>query len=424
MDLSVVIPARNEAKNLSSLLPQIVSVLTDLNISYEIIIVDAEADPDTYEVVQKYSVALLRPEHKGYGAALQAGFDKSCGSYIVTMDADLSHSPDFLISFWNDHNNSDILIASRYVGGGRAIMPWYRLILSKILNLVFSRGLDLKVRDMSSGYRLYRSSIIKSSKFISQDLNILQEILVYALIDGYNVLEIPFIYRPHQLGTSHYRVFRFGLQYLRTFSMLWKIRNSIASADYDARAFDTLMPPQRYWQRQRYKYITTMIPHEDKCLDVGCGSSRILGALHHGSTGLDIQMRKLRYSRCYSKNNYINGSALTLPIASKSIKCLICSEVIEHIPGRSVLSELDRVLSPDGLLILGTPDYSKWEWLLIERIYKLVLPQAYADEHITHYTYKEIINEFVNDRAYDVVAIRYILQGEMIICLHKPKINI
>jgi ubiquinone/menaquinone biosynthesis C-methylase UbiE len=164
-----------------------------------------------------------------------------------------------------------------------------------------------------------------------------------------------------------------------------------------------------------------MIPLEEKCLDVGCGSSRILGALHDGSIGLDIQMSKLRYSRCYSKNIYLNGSALTLPIANKSIKCLICSEVIEHIPGRSVLSELDRVLSPNGLLILGTPDYSKWEWLLIERIYKFVLPQAYADEHITHYTYDEITSEFVIKRGYKLEAKRYILHGELIVSLRKPK---
>jgi SAM-dependent methyltransferase len=274
---------------------------------------------------------------------------------------------------------------------------------------------------MSSGFRLYNSSIIKSRKYISLDLNILQEILVSALIDGYNVLEIPFTYQPRQLGTSHSRVFAFGLKYLQTFTRLWKIRNSISSADYDARAFDTLIPPQRYWQRQRFKLITEMIRHEENCLDVGCGSSRILGALPQGSIGLDIQMRKLRYSRRYSSNYYINASALKLPVADCTINCLICSEVIEHIPGRSVLSELDRVLCPHGLLVLGTPDYSRWEWLLIERIYKFVLPQAYADEHITHYTYTGIVHEFVNQRGYSVEATHYILHGELIVSLRKPE---
>ena len=68
----------------------------------------------------------------------------------------------------------------------------------------------------------------------------------------------------------------------------------------------------------------------------------------------------------------------------------------------------------------GTPDYSKWEWVLIEKIYKLILPQAYADEHITHYTYRGIIDEFVLKRSYSIEKTHYILQGELIIGLRKP----
>jgi ubiquinone/menaquinone biosynthesis C-methylase UbiE len=153
---------------------------------------------------------------------------------------------------------------------------------------------------------------------------------------------------------------------------------------------------------------------------VGCGSSQILNALPVGSIGLDIQMRKLRYSRCYVKNSYINGSALTLPLASDTMNCIVCSEVIEHIPRSAVLSELDRVLKPGGLLVLGTPDYSKWEWNVIEKLYKLILPQAYADEHITHYTYREIINEYITKRGYSVEKTHYIFQSELIIGLRKP----
>ncbi|MFZ0531592.1 MAG: glycosyltransferase [Anaerolineales bacterium] len=419
LELSVIIPARNEAENLLYLLPQVHQVLTNLKISYEIIIVDEDANQETYAIVKKNSAKLIIPNSKGYGVALQAGFQEAYGAYIVTMDADLSHSPEFLTALWNARQNSDIIIASRYAKGGRAIMPRSRLALSKILNLVFSRGLDLRIRDMSSGYRLYKASILKRRRLESQDFNILQELLVSALVEGFSVLEIPFTYQPRQHGTSHARIFKFGIKYLQTFSKLWKIRNSIASADYDARAFDTFMPPQRYWQRQRYKYITNLIQNGDNCLDVGCGSSRILGALPDGSIGLDIQMRKLRYSRCYHKI-YVNSSATSLPITSESMKCIICSEVVEHIPGRFVFSELDRVLSPNGLLILGTPDYSKWEWIVIEKLYKLILPQAYADEHITHYTYREIIDEFVSKRGYTIEKFHYILRSELIISLRKP----
>ncbi len=419
IDLSVVIPALHEAENLTKLLPQLQQLLRNKDINYEIFIVDETADAETRTAVENNSCTLLCPQTKGYGAALKAGFQSANGDYIITMDADLSHPPIFLNPMWAARDQADIIIASRYILGGRAIMPGSRLVLSKILNQVFSRGLDLNLRDMSSGYRLYKAPAIKNRFYRSNDFDVLQEILVNALTEGFSVAEIPFTYEPRQHGSSHARVFKFGLKYIQTFFSLWKLRNSIASADYDARAYVTFMPPQRYWQRQRYKHITQMIRKDTKCLDVGCGSSRILGALPEGSVGLDIQMRKLRYSRCYRKI-FVNGSAMALPIQNESIKCLICSELVEHVPRGIVLSELDRVLSPGGILILGTPDYSRWEWIVIEKLYKLILPQAYADEHITHYTFREITDEFVRNRGYIVETFRYILNSELIICMRKP----
>jgi dolichol-phosphate mannosyltransferase len=418
LDLSVIIPAINEQENLSFLLPELKKVLERISITYEIIVVDETAGTETKQIVIRNSCIILCPDCRGYGAALKAGFGEAKGNYILTMDADLSHSPKFVTALWEARNKAEIIIASRYIDHGKAIMPLSRLILSRVLNQVFSRGLDLHVKDMSSGFRLYKASTLMRQDYKGNDFNFLQEVLVDALIDGFTVIEIPFTYQPREHGSSHARVFKFGLKYLQTFYQLWKLRNSIASADYDYRAYVTLMPPQRYWQRRRYKHITGLVESNIKCLDIGCGSSRILGALFSGSIGLDIQMGKLRFSRSFNKP-LINGSALMLPISTGAIKCIICSQVIEHIPRGTIFQELDRVLGPNGLLILGTPDYSKWQWLVIEKLYKLILPQAYADEHITHYSYREIVDEFKEKRGYSIENIHYILQGELIIALRK-----
>ena len=176
---------------------------------------------------------------------------------------------------------------------------------------------------------------------------------------------------------------------------------------------------QRYWQRKRYKHIKQMSQGQGKCLDVGCGSSRIMETLPPGSLAIDILMRKLRYSRRYG-HALVQGSIFTLPVPSAHYPSVICSQVIEHVPRDDALDELDRVLQSGGLLILGTPDYAKWQWVIIEKLYKILLPQAYADEHITHYTYDELISEFVEKRGYVLEARRYILQGEMILALRKP----
>jgi ubiquinone/menaquinone biosynthesis C-methylase UbiE len=272
---------------------------------------------------------------------------------------------------------------------------------------------------MSSAFRLYKSHVIKGLGTESRGYDILQEILVKALMMGYEIKEIPFIYQSDD--PAYWRVIQFGLAYFKTFMRLWKLRNSIASADYDARAYNALMPPQRYWQRKRYQIITEMISSngKKKCLDVGCGSSRIIGALPHESIALDILLRKLRYARRFGRAT-VQGSIFDIPIPDQSFPCVLCSQVIEHVPRANVLDELDRVLQPGGFLILGTPDYANWQWLVIEWLYKVLLPQAYADEHITHYTYQELISEFVSKRGYKLETVKYILKGELVLGLRKP----
>jgi dolichol-phosphate mannosyltransferase len=217
MNLSVIIPARHEAANLALLLPEVNRVLRNLAVTYEIVVCDELADEKTIEVA---------PELHGYGSALQSGFGLAQGEFIITMDADLSHPAEFLTDLWRAHNTADIIIASRYVNGGRAIMPLSRLVLSRILNMFFRWGLGLSVRDVSSGYRMYRSTYIKNHTCTSRNFNILQELLVSAIVDGYSVQEIPFTYESRKHGSSHARIIQFGINYLQTFIQMRKIRNA------------------------------------------------------------------------------------------------------------------------------------------------------------------------------------------------------
>ena len=158
------------------------------------------------------------------------------------MDADLSHPPDVVEPLWGARTEGEIVIASRYVPGGRATMGCYRYGLSRILNTFFACGLNVPIRDLSSDFRLYRASVRKGQRPSARDFDILQQILVQAYADGWIVREVPFSYAPRLHGASHARVLRVGAAYLRTFWQLWKLRNSILAADYDDRAHDSRDP--------------------------------------------------------------------------------------------------------------------------------------------------------------------------------------
>src|SRR5439155_974914 len=153
---------------------------------------------------------------------------------------------------WATRSAAEVVIASRYIHGGTADMPRSRRILSRTLNLVFKRGLSLPYSDLSSGYRLYRRRALDSLELRGTDFNILEEILIRAVAAGFTVQEVPFHYRPRLAAKTHARLASFAVSYLKTFGTMWKLRNSIASADYDARAYDSIVPLQRYWQRRRH----------------------------------------------------------------------------------------------------------------------------------------------------------------------------
>ncbi|MGQ9815925.1 MAG: class I SAM-dependent methyltransferase, partial [Candidatus Roseilinea sp.] len=205
---------------------------------------------------------------------------------------------------------------------------------------------------------------------------------------------------------------------LHQIASLWQRRNSILSADYDDRAYDSVIPRQRYWQRQRFRLITELIAGEGPVLDVGCGSSRILSALPKGSLGVDILLRKVRYARRFGIP-LAQASGFQLPVADGAFPCVVCSQVIEHVPkDTTILDELCRALAPGGRLVIGTPDYDHWEWRLTEKLYGFFAPGGYADEHIAHYSRRELLDIFAA-RGFAHEATRYILRGELIMAFRK-----
>jgi dolichol-phosphate mannosyltransferase len=421
MDLSVILPVVNESDNLRILLPRLKSILEREKISYEIVVVDGGSTDGTGETARALGARVVPERRRGYAGALATGFAEAAGDYLLTLDADLSHEPDFVGKMWRARERGDIVIASRYVRGGVAYTSFIRRATSWILNAVLRRMLSMPVRDMSSGFRLYRREALDGIELDSKNFEVQEEVLVRSYARGFSVVEVPFTYFPRGAGRSHAKLLGFGMDIARSALRLWKLRNSLESADYDERGFYSIIPIQRYWHRRRHHITVSWARGAARVLDAGCGSSIIIQSLNN-AVGLDYNLGKLRFLRRYGIA-LVRGSAFALPFRDDGFDCVISSEVIEHIPYDEVLfTEMRRVLRMGGTLILGTPDYATIGWRVIEPIYGFLMPGGYKDEHVTHYT-RERLNEILTRHGFAVEESAYVGGSELIMRCRKIELR-
>lgn len=412
-DITVLILAKNESGNIGRLIDKIRVVIEKLRVGYEIIVIDGKSFDSTVSEAKSAGALVFNQNKDGFGEALKLGFSKATGVYILTLDADFTHHPAFINKMWAAKSDAEIVIASRYVTGGGSNVGYFRKILSRILNWVYAKALSVPVTDLSSNFRLYRRDLLKNISIDGHDFDALEEILVKIYCIGGRITEIPVYYMQRKEGVSNARLFKFGWQLLKTLFRLFKLRNSILSADYDERAFFSRIPLQRYWQRKRHKHIIDYSVDSNFVLDIGCGSSVILRT-HPHVVGVDVSFSKLFYMRKYNVP-IAEASVIELPFADGSFTGVIFSQVIEHLPyDPRIFSEIKRVLINNGLLIIGTPDYGRPWWPITEKIYKMLKPEGYADEHITQYTYRSL-TEKLNSEGFQVLSHKYILGGELII---------
>jgi len=416
VEISVVIPTYNEAGNIGGLLVELRKVLAQIGGEFELLVIDGHSTDRTREIAQESGARVLLQQGPGYAAALHEGLDTAQGEYVVTMDADFSHSPDFIRTMWENRQEAEVLIASRFAPGGNFQQKGFRSFLSLVLNWVSVRILDLPLRDISSGFRMYHRGTFQGLVLKSSNYDILEEIIIRILCQGYKIKEVPLQYRTRKSGSSKARLVKFAISYTKTITRMWRLRNSIACADYDHRAFNSRIFLQRYWQRKRHQIIMEMIGASTgaiNILDAGCSASKIIQDLP-AATGLEIMINKLRFLR-KTNNKLVNADIAKMPFKESSFDLVICSEVVEHLADdRAAWLEIKRVLKKDGVLIIGTPDYSSLVWRTLGFVYERFVPVAYGEEHVNHYTRKTLFAK-LTDLGFKMAGFRYVAGGELIV---------
>lgn len=225
-DLTVVVPTLNEEGSLRNILPRLKEVFGRLGVRGEVLVVDGRSKDATVEVAEAAGARVLTQTGRGLGGALREGLLAARSPWIAVVDADGSHPPEVLAEMWARRESWDLVIASRYIPGGSAVMGPGRRFLSGMLNVVSRLVLRLPVRDASGGFRLYRAGPAQeASRAVDvKDFTIQQELLVDILSRGGKVLEIPFRYEHRIDGVSKASTLRLAPAYVR---MLVRLRGRL-----------------------------------------------------------------------------------------------------------------------------------------------------------------------------------------------------
>ncbi|MBT7892268.1 MAG: glycosyltransferase [Deltaproteobacteria bacterium] len=218
--ISVVIPAYQEEENLRIILPRLQQTLSILPYGSEVIVVDTMQQMDNAkEVCTQLGTIYKNREHgNNYGDAIRTGIESAKGKYIICMDADGSHTPEFIHKLIEHRDGFDVVIASRYIDGGTTDNSKLLIFMSLVVNIMYSFVLGIKCKDVSNSFRLYRAERLKSLHLKCANFDIVEEIL-FKLVKknrNFEIKEVPFYFKKRMFGHTKRNLVAFMFSYLFT----------------------------------------------------------------------------------------------------------------------------------------------------------------------------------------------------------------
>ena len=240
IEVSIVMPCLNEEATLGTCIEKAQRTLNALGIVGEVVIADNGSTDASVEIAERLGARVVHQSIRGYGAAYLAGFAAAKGHYIIMGDSDDTYDFTDLERFITPlQNGYDFVIGNRFKGEIRpGAMPWARRyignpILSGMLRILF--GTDIS--DSHCGMRSFTQDAYTRMKLKTTGMEFASEMVIKAVQEKLNVLEIPITYHPRG-GESKLNAGRDALRHLR-FMFKYKLIDAKKHAADKTPATDT-----------------------------------------------------------------------------------------------------------------------------------------------------------------------------------------
>jgi glycosyltransferase involved in cell wall biosynthesis len=212
--ISVVIPAKNEARNIAWVLQRVPSYVD------EVIVVDGLSNDGTLEVAKMIApdVVVIHEMTPGKGAAMRAGMDAARGDYVVVLDADGSMDPGEIDAFIGQLDAGfDLVKGSRFLGsGGSNDISLLRYAGNRVLVVLTNLLYGTRFTELCYGFMALRKTALPLLSLDAAGFEIETQIVARAIRCGIRIKEVPSWEYPRRNGVSNLHPIRDGWRVLGT----------------------------------------------------------------------------------------------------------------------------------------------------------------------------------------------------------------
>src|SRR5207245_1394186 len=306
------------------------------------------------------------PVNQGKGAAVRTAIQYATGDFSLIQDADLGYDSSeypILLKPLLD-GRADAVFGSRYLAGEQArVLPFWHSTVNKVLTLVSNMFCNLNLTDMETGYKVFRTDLLKSIPIRSDRFGFEPEIVMKSAKRNFRIYEVPISYHGRTYEEGKKIGWKDGLKALGVILRFWLI-DDLYAAPYGRGVLNNLTGTPQY-----LSWLARILrPHiGDTVLEIGAGIGNITGRLmarrllYVAAEKDPLHLHALRNRFLRTPNVVVQRLDPEVPQDVAGLEnwfdTVLCLNVLEYLddPGR-VLDSLSATLKTDGILIVLVPN--------------------------------------------------------------------
>jgi len=209
VELSIVIPARNEAQSIAGILQKLGGL--DLGAA-EILVIDDGSDDGTDAAAREHGARVVcHPYNIGNGAAVKTGLRHARGRWVLLMDGDGQHRPEDVSALLHHREHYHMVVGARAATDQAG---WHRRVANRLYNRLATYVTEFPIQDLTSGFRVFRrADALRFIDLLPNTFSYSTTITLAFLRSGLTVKYVP-VSMPSRLGRSKLQPWKDGTRFL------------------------------------------------------------------------------------------------------------------------------------------------------------------------------------------------------------------